>query len=148
MFRPSLTLLEDRILLASTLNANAAGGLLGDPGPDHGLNQLFVQRAYHDLFGRDANPDELAAWTGLLNGGTVSRAEAVLGLESTPEYRLETAAKIFTTVLGPAPDAAKAQEIAMESLLHDQDDYLGYTLNETNKTLDRRLKGSAAPKPK
>jgi glucose/arabinose dehydrogenase/lysophospholipase L1-like esterase len=36
--------------------------------------------------------------------------------------------------------AAKAQEIALESLLHPQDDYLEYTLNETNKTLDRRIK--------
>ena len=35
---------------------------------------------------------------------------------------------------------AKAQEIALESLLHPQDDYLEYTLNETNKTLDRRIK--------
>jgi glucose/arabinose dehydrogenase len=34
----------------------------------------------------------------------------------------------------------KAQEIALESLLYPQDDYLEYTLNETNKTLDRRLK--------
>jgi glucose/arabinose dehydrogenase len=34
----------------------------------------------------------------------------------------------------------KAQEIALESLLHPQDDYLEYTLNETNKTLDKRLK--------
>ena len=37
-------------------------------------------------------------------------------------------------------DAAKAQEIAMESLLQEQDYYLKYTLDETNKTLDRRIK--------
>ena len=37
-------------------------------------------------------------------------------------------------------DAAPAQEIALESLLHPQDDYLEYTLNETNKTLDKRIK--------
>ena len=36
--------------------------------------------------------------------------------------------------------AAKAQEIALESLLYPQDDYLEYTLNETNKTLDARIK--------
>jgi glucose/arabinose dehydrogenase len=35
---------------------------------------------------------------------------------------------------------AKAQEIALESLLYPQDDYLEYTLNETNKTLDWRAK--------
>ncbi|WP_435005110.1 PVC-type heme-binding CxxCH protein [Tundrisphaera lichenicola] len=38
-------------------------------------------------------------------------------------------------------DAAPAQEAAMESLLKDQDYYLKYTLDETNKTLDRRIKG-------
>ena len=39
-------------------------------------------------------------------------------------------------------DAEPAQEIAQESLLHPQDDYLEYILNETNKTLDRRIKKS------
>ncbi len=41
------------------------------------------------------------------------------------------------------PDAAKAQEAAMESLLQGQDYYLEYTLNETNKTLDRRIKAAS-----
>jgi hypothetical protein len=39
-----------------------------------------------------------------------------------------------------ADKAAKAQEIALESLLLPQDDYLEYTLNETTKTLDQRIK--------
>jgi glucose/arabinose dehydrogenase len=39
-------------------------------------------------------------------------------------------------------DAAKAQEAAMESLLLDQDYYLKYTLDETNKTLDKRIKAA------
>jgi glucose/arabinose dehydrogenase/lysophospholipase L1-like esterase len=38
------------------------------------------------------------------------------------------------------PDAAKASEIVVESLIHPQDDYLKHELNETNKTLDRRVK--------
>lgn len=37
-------------------------------------------------------------------------------------------------------DAAKAAEVAVESLLYDQDAYLKHTLDETNKTLDRRVK--------
>jgi hypothetical protein len=41
-------------------------------------------------------------------------------------------------------DAEKAQEVAMESLGQDQDYYLGYTLDETNKTLDRRIKAAKA----
>jgi glucose/arabinose dehydrogenase len=40
-------------------------------------------------------------------------------------------------------DAAKAQEVAMESLLQEQDYYLKYTLDETNRTLDRRIKAAA-----
>ncbi len=39
-------------------------------------------------------------------------------------------------------DAAKAQEAAMDSLLQGQDYYLEYTLDETNKTLDRRIKAA------
>lgn len=36
--------------------------------------------------------------------------------------------------------AARAQEIALQSLIHPQDYYLEYTLNETLATLDRRIK--------
>ncbi|MFM2094314.1 MAG: hypothetical protein RIS70_1438, partial [Planctomycetota bacterium] len=37
-------------------------------------------------------------------------------------------------------DAEKAAEAAVESLVHPQDDYLKLQLDETNKTLDRRIK--------
>ena len=37
-------------------------------------------------------------------------------------------------------DAEKASEIAVESLVYDQDEFIKHTLNETNKTLDRRVK--------
>jgi len=36
-------------------------------------------------------------------------------------------------------DAVRAQEVALESLLHPQDDYLEYTLNETIATLGPRI---------
>jgi glucose/arabinose dehydrogenase len=42
--------------------------------------------------------------------------------------------------------AAKAQEIALESLVLPQDDYLEYTLNETTKTLDQRIKNQSKNK--
>ena len=42
--------------------------------------------------------------------------------------------------------AAKAQEIALESLVLPQDDYLEYTLNETSKTLDQRIKNQTKNK--
>ncbi len=40
--------------------------------------------------------------------------------------------------------ALLAQEIALEALLYDLDDYLEYTLNETNKTLDQRIQALQA----
>jgi HEAT repeat protein len=39
-------------------------------------------------------------------------------------------------------DAATAAEIAVESLIYDQDEYLKFVLEETNKTLDRRIKAA------
>jgi HEAT repeat protein len=42
------------------------------------------------------------------------------------------------------PDATRASEIAVESLLHPQDNYLKFALDETLKTLDRRAKAAAA----
>jgi glucose/arabinose dehydrogenase len=54
-----------------------------------------------------------------------------------PRVRLE-AVRALSFFQGD--DATTAQEIATESLVHPQDAYLEYTLNETNKTLDQRLK--------
>jgi glucose/arabinose dehydrogenase len=54
-----------------------------------------------------------------------------------PRVRLEA---IRALSFFDGDQVAKAEEIALESLLHPQDDYLEYTLNETNKTLDRRIK--------
>jgi hypothetical protein len=58
-----------------------------------------------------------------------------------PRVRLEAirALSFFEGDLVP-----KAQEIALESLVHPQDDYLEYVLNETTKTLDQRLKDQPA----
>ena len=60
-----------------------------------------------------------------------------------PRVRLE-AIRALSFFEGPA--VAKAQEIALESLFHPQDDYLEYTLNETTKTLDRRAKDQGLTK--
>ena len=59
--------------------------------------------------------------------------------DENPRVRLEAirALSFFT-----GEDAAKAQEIALESLAHPQDYYLEYALNETNKTLDGRIKAA------
>jgi glucose/arabinose dehydrogenase/lysophospholipase L1-like esterase len=57
-----------------------------------------------------------------------------------PRVRLEA---IRALSFFDGESASKAQEIAVESLLHAQDDYLEYTLNETTKTLDHRIKDHA-----
>ena len=54
-----------------------------------------------------------------------------------PRVRLE-AVRALSFFKGK--DVAPALEIATQSLIYDQDDYLEYTLNETMATLDRRLK--------
>src|SRR5262249_1659803 len=51
-----------------------------------------------------------------------------------PRVRLEA---IRALSFFDGDSAAKAQEIALESLVLPQDDYLEYTLNETSKTLDQ-----------
>ena len=57
-----------------------------------------------------------------------------------PRVRLEA---IRALSFFEGDQVAKAQEIALESLVHPQDDYLEYTLNETTKTLDQRAKDQA-----
>jgi glucose/arabinose dehydrogenase len=61
-----------------------------------------------------------------------------------PRVRLEA---IRALSFFDGADATKAQEIALESLLHPQDDYLEYTLSETTKTLDQRARSGANGRP-
>jgi glucose/arabinose dehydrogenase len=56
-----------------------------------------------------------------------------------PRVRLE-AIRALSFFDGEA--AARAQEIILESLAHPQDEYLEYTFNETNKTLDKRTRAA------
>jgi glucose/arabinose dehydrogenase len=57
--------------------------------------------------------------------------------DDNPRVRLE-AIRALSFFDGDA--APKALEVALESLIHPQDDYLEYILNETTKTLDQRIK--------
>ena len=56
-----------------------------------------------------------------------------------PRVRLEA---IRTLSFFTGADAAKALEVAVESLIHPQDESLKVQLDETNKTLDRRAKAA------
>jgi glucose/arabinose dehydrogenase len=57
--------------------------------------------------------------------------------DENPRVRLQA---VWALSFYEGPDAVKASEVAVESLVHDQDDYLKFGLNETMKTLDRRVK--------
>ncbi|MFM7316312.1 MAG: HEAT repeat domain-containing protein [bacterium] len=59
--------------------------------------------------------------------------------DTNPRVRLEAVRGLsFFT----GADAEKAQEIALEVLAHEQDEYLEYVFNETNKTLEARIKAA------
>lgn len=59
--------------------------------------------------------------------------------DESPRVRLEA---VRTLSFFSGKDAAKASEVAVESLLHEQDPYLKHTLDETNRTLDRRAQNA------
>lgn len=73
---------------------------------------------------RDRVPDALALLQAQVN-------------DEHPRVRLEA---IRTLSFFTGKDAEKASEVAVESLIHPQDEYLKFQLEETNKTLDRRVK--------
>jgi len=64
----------------------------------------------------------------------------VLVNDESPSVRLQA---VWALSFFSGADAAKASEIAVESLIHPQDAYLKHQLDETNKTLDRRVKAAA-----
>lgn len=53
-------------------------------------NAQFVSLLYHNVLGRDADPDGLFAWVNALDHGT-SRATVVLGFSNSAEFRINTA---------------------------------------------------------
>jgi autotransporter-associated beta strand protein len=69
-----------------------------------GPNQRFVDQVYQALLGRSADPNGLAAWSGLLDQGA-SRGQVVLGIENTPEYQRDLVQTLYSTLLGRPADS-------------------------------------------
>jgi hypothetical protein len=87
-----------------------------DPTP----NEAFVMQLYQDLLHRPADADGLAAWSSLLGQGT-SRAQVVLDIEQSLEYRHDAVQALYARYLyrnaDPAGLAAFSQILAQGGTL-------------------------------
>ncbi len=90
-----------------------------------------------DFHARAAATRIVASWRDRI-GSPLELLQAQVNDEH-PRVRLQAvwALSFFT-----GPEAAKAGEIVVESLVHPQDDYLKFALDETMKTLERRTKAA------
>ncbi|MBI3862782.1 MAG: HEAT repeat domain-containing protein [Planctomycetia bacterium] len=98
------------------------------------LKQVLKSR---DFRARAAATRVLSAWRDRV-GSPLETLQALVNDEH-PRVRLQA---IWALSFFTGPDAAKAGEIVVESLVHAQDDYLKFALDETMKTLDRRIKAA------
>jgi autotransporter-associated beta strand protein len=69
-------------------------------------NQCFVTDAYMDLLGRSPDPGGLAAWTALLDLNQATRLQVALGIENSPEYRMDVVQQLYQRLLRRAADPA------------------------------------------
>ena len=77
----------------------------GEAPPPFTDKQRFVIQLYHDLLRRDAEPQALQYWPGLLAAGQ-TRALVALEIEQSQEYRNDVATGLFELYLHRAPEAA------------------------------------------
>jgi uncharacterized protein (TIGR03118 family) len=99
----------------------------GSPGTP---NTLWINQAYLDLFGREADPGALAFWSGELSAG-VSRQQIVSSLESSAEFLGDEVQRVFQTYLKrPAEPSAATFGT-------------GYLANHTIEQFTALLAGSA-----
>lgn len=139
----------DEVIKAVT--AWLAGLAKGDDYEHNALEGLWLHQS-HNVVNQDLlkktlrSPDfhARAAATRVLCGWRDRVPDALALLQAQvndehPRVRLEA---IRTLSFFTGKDAEKASEVAVESLIHPQDEYLKFQLEETNKTLDRRVKSS------
>jgi cyclophilin family peptidyl-prolyl cis-trans isomerase len=77
----------------------------GEAPPPLTANQRFVIQLYHDLLGRDAEPQALQYWPALIAGGQ-PRSVIVLDIEGSQEYRNDVINGLFELYLHRAADSA------------------------------------------
>jgi cyclophilin family peptidyl-prolyl cis-trans isomerase len=77
----------------------------GETPPPLTDNQRFVIQVYHDLLRRNAEPQALQFWPGLIASGQ-TRAQVVLEIEGSQEYRNDIVNGLFQLYLHRDADAA------------------------------------------
>jgi hypothetical protein len=83
---------------------------LTTPFPKQGnANKDYVEALYRAVLDRDAEPAGLAAWTGLLNSGALSRLQVVQGIRKSTEHFTQEVTDFYLAFLGRAPDAKGLQ---------------------------------------
>lgn len=71
---------------------------------DGDFTRSFVQHAFHDLLGRDAEPGALGYFVTHINNGSLTRAQAVQLLQGSVEYRQNVVRQTYQTYLGRDAD--------------------------------------------
>ena len=76
---------------------------LSTPFPKQGnANADFVEALYRAILNRNADPSGLAAWTGLLNSGTMTLLQVVQGIRQSQEHFQQEVTDFYMTILGRA----------------------------------------------
>ncbi|MCU1356918.1 MAG: hypothetical protein JWM89_2336, partial [Acidimicrobiales bacterium] len=76
-------------------------------------NAAFVNLVYTNVLGRAGDPGGVSHWTGVLDKGTKTRGQVMLGFSESNEYKTKTTAlvdtvNVFTGMLRRIPTAAEA----------------------------------------
>jgi uncharacterized delta-60 repeat protein len=88
---------NDSLALARFLGG-PSDALLGTP------TERFVRQVYLDLLRRPADPAGLGFWTGLVDQGQDTRAQVVLGIEHSPEFRTLVVQQLYDVLFNRAVD--------------------------------------------
>jgi hypothetical protein len=83
---------------------------LTTPFPKQGsANADYVEALYRAVLARDADPNGLAAWAGLLDSGKMTRLQVVQGIRQSQEHFTQEVTEFYTTILNRGPDPTGLQ---------------------------------------